>query len=174
LGFGVGDPVFADAAALDKALGIFLRDYAESCTHRTRPYPDVAETLAALEKRGASLAVLTNKPLAMTEKILAELRLARFVGSSVIAGDQAPAKPDPSGLLSLIAAAGATPRRTLMVGDMPVDVETARAAETHAAGVLYGFQPDRVRDAEPDHLLASLADLVADGPVGARAPIPVD
>ena len=60
--------------------------------------------------------------------------------SDVIGGDSAHGrKPDPSGLLDLVARAGVTPAETLLVGDSPVDLATARRAGTHICLARYGF-----------------------------------
>jgi phosphoglycolate phosphatase-like HAD superfamily hydrolase len=50
-----------------------------------------------------------------------------------------PRKPDPAGLRALMERAGATPERTLMVGDSRIDYETAKSAATHCCLVAYSF-----------------------------------
>ncbi len=51
------------------ALGLFLEIYDRRLLDTTVPYPGVAETLSALSRR-ARLAVLTNKPLVFSQRIL--------------------------------------------------------------------------------------------------------
>src|SRR5215831_12974675 len=65
----------AGAAPPADALSRFLAIYAAHLLDHTRPYPGVVDALDALRPR-ASLAVLTNKPLASTREILAGLDLA--------------------------------------------------------------------------------------------------
>jgi phosphoglycolate phosphatase len=132
-----------DAAGLEKppdALARFLTIYGEHLLDHTRPYPGIAAALDALGAR-ASLAVLTNKPLASTREILAGLDLARhFDPDAVVGGDGPfPRKPDPAGLHHLIARAGAVPASTLLVGDSLIDWKTARAASAHVCLARYGF-----------------------------------
>jgi len=55
---------------------------------------------------------------------------------------------------------GAAPKRTLMVGDSSVDIETARNAKVAACGVTYGFQPETLRSTPPDILLDEFDQLV--------------
>src|ERR1700737_3172294 len=50
-----------------EALLLFLAHYEKHALDETRPYPGVAEALQSLESR--ALAVLTNKPLALTLQI---------------------------------------------------------------------------------------------------------
>ena len=94
----------------------------------------MAEVLELLGLR-ARLAVLTNKPLASTRRILAGLDLARhFPDDAVVGGDGPfPRKPDPAGLHHSIAQACVSVESTLLVGDSIIDWRTARAALTPCA-----------------------------------------
>src|SRR6202040_2427857 len=66
----------AGAAPPPDALDRFLAIYDQRLLEPTRPYPGISDVLERLGQR-ASLAVLTNKPLAATRRILAGLDLAR-------------------------------------------------------------------------------------------------
>jgi phosphoglycolate phosphatase len=124
-----------DAAA---ALPRFLEIYDAILPGTTRPYPHIGEMIEALAPL-APLAVLTNKPVDATRKILGAYGLERhFV--DVIGGDGPfRRKPHPDGLLHLLEAAGAARADTWMVGDSSVDLRTAHAAGTRACIVRYGF-----------------------------------
>ena len=123
----------------DGALARFLAIYNSRLLSFTRPYPGILELLAALEPR-VTLAVLTNKPIGATLAILEGLSLSTFFGSRVVGGDGPfPRKPDPAGLVHLMAAAGATPAATLMVGDSVMDWRAAHAAEARSCVARYGF-----------------------------------
>src|SRR5262249_30923056 len=105
----------------------------------TKPYAGMIETLDELVGR-APLAVLTNKPLAATRRILDGLGLARFFGAAVIGGDgPLPRQPDPSGLERLPSTAGVAVASTLLVGDSMIDWETARRASARICLARYGF-----------------------------------
>jgi phosphoglycolate phosphatase len=131
------------------ALSRFLAIYDAHLLDHTRPYSGIPAVLAALGAR-ASLAVLTNKPLASTRRILAALDLARhFADDAVVGGDGPfPRKPDPAGLRHLMARVGADRDSTLLVGDSAIDWRTARAAATRACLVRYGFGFESVPLAE--------------------------
>ena len=124
------------AGALDR----FLAIYDAKLLDHTRPYEGIPGVLAALGAR-TSLAVLTNKPLAATRRILEGLDLARFFDDDAIVGGDGPfsRKPDPAGLLHLCAAAGVGAGEAMMVGDSVVDWRTARQAGTQICLVRYGF-----------------------------------
>ena len=122
------------------ALDRFLDIYGRRLLAHTRPYDGIPEVLEALASR-ATLAVLTNKPLAATRDILAGLDLARhFTPDRVFGGDgPLPRKPEPAGLVRLAADAGVGVEQTVLVGDSVIDWETARNAGARACMARYGF-----------------------------------
>jgi phosphoglycolate phosphatase len=131
------------AAGLDPrtpgALDRFLARYDERLTVHTRPYDGLVEALSALRSEGRTLAVLTNKPGRPSREILERLELARFF-SQVVGGDTAVGrKPDPAGLLHLAQRAQVAPSATVLVGDSPIDAETARRAGAVLCIARYGF-----------------------------------
>jgi phosphoglycolate phosphatase len=130
----------ADLPPPPDALARFLAFYDQRLLNHTRPYPGMADVLDVLGMR-ASLAVLTNKPLVSTRRILAGLDLARhFAEDAVLGGDGPfPRKPDPSGLRHLSARANVAAASTLLVGDSLVDWRTARAASSAVCLARYGF-----------------------------------
>jgi phosphoglycolate phosphatase len=135
----------------EEALPLFLEEYEQRLTASTRFYPGVEETLDRLA--GHPLAVLTNKPGDMSRRILDALgagsRFFRVYGG----GDLPSRKPDPDGLLRLMAESMATPRTTVMVGDSSIDVRTGRGAGAWTVGVRYGFDPESLVSEPPDALL---------------------
>ena len=141
----------------DEVLPVYIECYAERLLDTTRLYPGVAEALEALA--GPALAVLTNKPGDFSRRILESLgvagRFARILG----AGDVPSRKPDPGGLLRLMADADAARERTWMIGDSATDVAVARAAGVRVAGVTWGFHPVALRAAGPDCLIDRPLDL---------------
>jgi phosphoglycolate phosphatase len=125
-----------------EALPRFLQIYNRRLLQWTRPYEGIDEVLTALSAR-ATLAVLTNKPLGPTREILAGLGLAAFFGDRVLGGDgPLPRKPDPEGLLHLMALTRAKSSDTMMVGDSTIDWKTARAAGCRLCLARYGFGAD--------------------------------
>jgi phosphoglycolate phosphatase len=110
-----------DEPTMKRALGIFLPYYLDHCADSTRLYPQVLETLKALGRRG--LAIVTNKPMAHTEKTLKVLGLDSFF-PVVLGGDSlATRKPDPGPILEALRRLGVSPDQALMVGDSPMDIQ---------------------------------------------------
>jgi phosphoglycolate phosphatase len=130
------------AAGIDPAtpgaLDRFLVLYDARLLEHTRPYDGTLDVLARMRGR-VPMAVLTNKPQRPTERILDELGLGHYF-LEVIGGDTPYGrKPDPAGLLHLAQTAGVPADRTLMIGDSPVDLHTARNAGARICLVRYGF-----------------------------------
>jgi phosphoglycolate phosphatase len=129
----------ANGAKPPDALDRFLAIYNSRLLKFTRPYPGVADLLAELAPR-CPLAVLTNKPLRSTVQVLEGLALAPYFAHRVLGGDgPLPRKPDPAGLLRLMQDADASAEDTLLVGDSPIDLRTARAAHARICLARYGF-----------------------------------
>jgi phosphoglycolate phosphatase len=136
-------------------------DYALRCLERTAPYPGIEELLAALAARGVAAAVLSNKPDALTKKVIAGLFPDdRF---AVVRGEMPgfPRKPDPASALDLCARMGVLPSETLYLGDSGVDMKTAAAAGFFSLGALWGFRGEKeLSEAGANALLHSPLDLL--------------
>lgn len=109
-------------------LARFESSYALTLVERSRPYPGVAPALEKLATRGTRMAVCTNKPQAMAERLLAQLDLLEFFGTVVGADTCKERKPSAVPLLHAIKLIGTTPEKTLMIGDSAIDVACANAA----------------------------------------------
>jgi phosphoglycolate phosphatase len=116
----------------------FLELYDERLLETTVAYEGVPQALAVLALEG-TLAVLTNKPLAASLRILDALGLSGGIASTIGGDSPFPRKPDPSSLHHLMRAFGALPRTTVLVGDSWVDYETARGAGAAICLARYGF-----------------------------------
>ena len=95
----------------------------------TRLRPGVAETIPILHQRGLRMAVCSNKLAQYTRELVAALGLqpyfAAVLGPEDVAGK---AKPDPSMLLEGLRRLQVSTAETVYVGDMAIDVHSARAA----------------------------------------------
>jgi phosphoglycolate phosphatase len=127
----------------------------------TRLFPGVAETLRTLHGRGVRLVVCSNKPVAFTRELLDFLKLAPLIEVALGPEDVARPKPAPDMLLAALERLGISAAEALYVGDMTVDIETARAAGVAVWAVATGSDEEAtLRAARPDRLLHSLSELV--------------
>lgn len=145
----------------DDGLQRFMAYYGAHLLDHTQAYPGISEMLAGLSAHGTTLAVLSNKPVAMSRAILDGLGLS-FHFVAVIGGDSLPTrKPDPAGLEHLRALTGMPAERVLVVGDSLTDLRTAAAAGVAFCGVTWGFAPDALRAAAPQRLIEHPGELLA-------------
>jgi phosphoglycolate phosphatase len=140
------------------ALEFFLAHYEAHKMDTTRPYPGVPEALEQLA--ALPMAVLTNKPVRISVRILEEMNLARYFRAIHGGNSFEKKKPDPMGTNAILGELGMAPREVLFVGDSDVDVQTARNAGTFAATVNFGFGTHDRAAHPPDLYLERMTDLV--------------
>jgi phosphoglycolate phosphatase len=140
---------------------VFLAHYIDHATEQTIPYPGVPELLERLHRAGIRQAVLTNKPEAPSRTILERLGLMPWI-DAVIGGDTLPErKPDPAGLFRLMEQFGATPERTLMVGDASPDAGAALAAGVELVLIRGGFgKSEELDEFDPEWSVENFAQLL--------------
>jgi phosphoglycolate phosphatase len=137
----------------------FLAYYRVNIARGSRPFPGVPETLALFAGKGAGLGVCTNKPQDLTELLLDALDLTRHF-PAIIGGGRTPySKPDPRHLLETIAALKGRRERAVLVGDSPVDVAAARAADIPVIAMSYGYTPVPVHELGADAVVDDFTQL---------------
>jgi phosphoglycolate phosphatase len=104
--------------------------------------PGVAELIAALAKRNLRLAVFTRNGRAATIRTLQRLGL-NF--DTIVAREDAPPKPDPTGIWKICESWGLRADEVAMVGDYLFDIEAGHRAGAHT--VCYAAQR-RLEDIE--------------------------
>lgn len=138
----------------------FHRSYDDVCCAESRLLNDVAATLDSLRMDGVITGVCTNKPTSFSEKILAHLGLAGGFAAIVGPDRAGTSKPDPAHLAVTIEMMAADPQKTLYVGDMPIDFETARALGIDCALVATGSADEAaLRALQPDYFLDRFSQL---------------
>lgn len=126
----------------------------------TRLLPGVAATLPLLRRRGLRLAVCSNKPRPFTEELLGLFGLRDTFAVVIGPQDAARLKPAPDMLLAALTRLGVQPQEALYVGDMVVDVQTARAAGVPVWVVPTGSDDvATLRAARPDRVLSNFAEV---------------
>jgi len=126
-------------APLDEALARFLSAYDERLTHHTRPYDGIPILLEDLQSRGTSMALLTNKPMDQSVRILDAFGLAKYF-PRIVGGDGPwPRKPAPQGMQFLMRDAAARAEDTVLIGDSSIDLQTSRNAGVRICLARYGF-----------------------------------
>jgi phosphoglycolate phosphatase len=142
-----------------KALRYFLDYYREHMLDATTLYTGVRDALNRLRDAQVPMAILTNKPVRFSERLVEGLGLQQHFFRVYGGNSFDEKKPHPVGLERLLAESGAARERSVMVGDSAVDIRTARNAGTQACGVAWGFQPETFADAPPDFVITAMGEL---------------
>lgn len=152
-----------DDAFVLGAVAWFIAFYRIHKLDHTYVYPGVLDALSLIRSRHPLLpmAVLTNKPVDPSHAICAHFGLDRFFFANYGGNSFSTKKPDPTGLLQLIAGASAldssaatiAPCETMMIGDSAIDIQTARACGARSLGCTFGLSPETLAGAKPDLLV---------------------
>ena len=127
-----------DDADFPPVYDAMIEHYSDHITDHTLPYPGCLAALDDLDRRGVTLAVVTNKPEHLARKLLDELDMtARF--AAILGGDSLPKKkPEPDQIHEAIRQMGQQ-GRFAMVGDSSFDVRAARNAGAPCAVFSFGY-----------------------------------
>lgn len=123
---------------LEEVRAIFMVYYSNHLLIRTRPYNSVIDVLEYYKNK--KLAVATNKPLNLTEKILDGLNIADYF-KKVVGGDGVQnKKPAPEAIEIILKELNASPKEAVFIGDSKIDIEAGKKAGVITIGAAYGFR----------------------------------
>jgi len=128
-----------DCRDLDSDLATFRRRYAATRTPAESIYRGVEAMLATLAEAGLLLAVCSNKPQHLCDKVLGELGIDRHFTAVVGSSDRLPPKPAPDMLDAAVERLGLACGQCVMVGDSEVDLALARTRAMDCLFVDYGY-----------------------------------
>ena len=114
----------------DAAYARLQRYYADHLHTVTVP-AEIRSLLGDCRRAAVATALFTGRGSDSTRLLLAALDLGRCF-DAVVTGDMAPPKPQPDGILQLLARLHCAPGETLVVGDSRLDLEAASRAGTRA------------------------------------------
>jgi phosphoglycolate phosphatase len=164
VGHGI-ERLLEEAVGNERALEgvrLFREAYPQVALENTTLMPDVREVLTELARREFKMAVASNKPAKFSRLILESLGVGGFFFAVAGPDSETPVKPDPTMLRRLMAEAGVEPGETLVVGDLEVDAELARAGGCRVVLVPGGSRSrEELAQVDADAVLDRLADLPA-------------
>ncbi len=127
----------------------------------THLYPGVLEALEQLHQRGIKMGVCSNKPSVFTRQLVSGLGVAKYFAATLGPEDAGAAKPDPAIIHLALKILGISENHALYIGDMEVDVQTARAANVAVWVVLTGSDNlETLERSNPDRIMRDMKDLV--------------
>ncbi|PYT09191.1 MAG: hypothetical protein DMF49_03005 [Acidobacteria bacterium] len=155
----IGDNVGADR--VEEGVRIFRDCYRRIFREGTRLLPGVASTIETLAGRGYAMGVTSNKPAYFTREILIALGLASTFGAIYGPEMVTHPKPHPEMIHGALAELRSHPDESAYVGDMLIDVETARRAGLPVYVIASGGQSrEELEKARPDLLLSRFEELL--------------
>lgn len=124
--------------------------YDQTVIPATRLFDGARETVRAIHGAGILQATVTAKRAADCERILRGLDIEDGI-ELYLGGDSVPPdrhKPAPDLVLLAIARLGVPSARTAVIGDTRTDMRMGRDAGAHTIQVLWGYERDRVPEAD--------------------------
>ncbi len=124
-------------------------------------YQGLAELLEELKARGIKLGVLTSGGKKI-HNLLDHHNVADYFSSVVYADRVVKHKPDPEGFNLALLEMNAEAEHTVMVGDLPPDIQVGKAVSALATvGITHGFGTREMLEAEKaDYVIDTLTDLI--------------
>lgn len=149
-----------ECGTLADELADFRERYAGRRTGIDNLFPGVHEGLRELHGLGFTMAVCSNKPQHLCEKILADVGLASLFDAIVGSTAAHRPKPDPDLMELTLNLLRCSPRRAILIGDSEVDHAFAVQSGVRFVFVDYGYASDDWHFAGPDRF-SHFADVVA-------------
>lgn len=142
----------------------FWYAYEESWFLHTKPYPGIMYLIQLCVARKIKVAILSNKVHYFTKKMIRHYFRGVMINHGknpfgIYSGEQPdkPIKPDPTRALELADRLKVQPECIALLGDSPIDIQTAKNAGMISIGAAWGFRPRK-------ELEAAGADLIFDQP----------
>lgn len=133
---------FADVkqpVPVEDAVQLMIKNYAADPLCNTFLYPHVKDGLIKLKKNNWIMAVVSNKPQLVAEKILAGLGIADLFDENIGGGTGFPLKPAPDAMLYLQKKYNADHEYSYIAGDNHTDMDAAVNAKMKSIFCRYGF-----------------------------------
>lgn len=120
----------------------FLEQYDHDFSSHTTLFDGINELILALQARGLTWGIITNKPMRFTDRLVPALPFA-VPPAVVVSGDTVGvAKPDPAPMLHACRLIDTDPRHCLYVGDAERDMQAGRAVGMKTVLVNWGYIAD--------------------------------
>ena len=150
---GIADKALPEGSSpelKEKLVAVIRKYYEKYWDYNLHLYDGIPELLDKLTEKGILLAINTNKDQRFAdetvEKTLKKWNFTNITG----AVDGKPRKPQPDGIEEILREHGIEKSEALYIGDMRVDVETAKNAGVYSVFCEWGFGSSETLDLTPD------------------------
>lgn len=125
-----------------ECLAIFKIHYSHNSQNNTKPYDGIVELLTDMKKKGFKIGVVSNK-FDKAVKNLCQHYFGNLIDIAIGESFDTPKKPNPQGVLKIIKILNSDIKKSVLIGDSEVDVQTAKNAGIYSVGVLWGFRDEK-------------------------------
>jgi HAD superfamily hydrolase (TIGR01509 family) len=167
IGMGASDLIEKAIGRRDDDLKERHADEFDRFLDEIRAFPKAGDLLRELDKRGFQVALCTSAQKAHREPMVQAIDADDAITEIVDGDDVERAKPEPDVFAAALERLDADPRRTVVIGDTPWDIEAAKRIDVPTVAVLTGgWRREDLERAgaiavyeDPAELLASLDDI---------------
>ncbi len=152
---------------IDAGYPILLEAYDKQIADKTTLYDGARAVVTRLKLAGYKVAVCTNKPITLAEKLLKEIDFYDIFDAVVGAKTLPVSKPDPAPYILAVEQAGGDVSQSVLIGDTATDRKTSTAAGVPSILVTFSPAGNSVQELFPDetidhfdHLDAAVAKLI--------------
>jgi HAD superfamily hydrolase (TIGR01549 family) len=151
---------FVFPKALPRVLACYRRRHARDLKSGVSWMPGALLFLRTLKKRGARLAIASNRPTRFTRIIMKHLDAGRFFDKILCADRLTYAKPHPMILRRILKGLSVSRADAVYIGDMVLDVRTGRRAGVTTVAIATGSSTkNQLKREKPDYLFGDLKEL---------------
>lgn len=123
-------------------------------------FPHTIAVLKKLRASGYTIAAITSRWRLTLMKTLELAGLTDYFDMIVTSDDVKNHKPHPEALLKVLKKFHIAPQNAVMVGDTESDILAGKNAGVFTVGVTYGFQGEKIKNAQPDFLVDDILEVV--------------
>ncbi|MBP1743643.1 MAG: family hydrolase [Firmicutes bacterium] len=123
----------------DKCLADYFLHYFSNMLNKTYPFEGIPETVKKLHEGGYKMAVVSNK-IDNATKELTQKFFGDYIKVAIGQTRDTALKPAPDTVFQALCELEADPGKAVYVGDMEIDIETARNSGTVCVAVTWGYR----------------------------------
>lgn len=147
-----------DPKLIDEGTRLYGEYYLSHASDEARLYPNAVEILEYLKPKRKF--ILTNRYTAFTEPVLKGLGIRGYFEEIIAGDDESCVKPSACMLDRVVPRLRIDKSRSLIVGDMDVDVMMGKNSGVRTCWVTHGLgKIEEIRDLRPDYIIEDLIEL---------------
>ena len=123
-------------------------------------FPDVIDTLEKLKDKGILCTIATSRNSKSLKEFLNKMNVAQYFTYVIAAEDTSLLKPNPEPVIKTLNDLAYPAEQTIVVGDMPIDIQMGKKAGVYTCGVTYGNSDrNKLIEAGADYVIDRISEL---------------